>query len=156
MEYFTLQVTNGKILSSFLSMVCLITIISLMVACGESEEVKEIKRVEEKIAALEKQRDIDLPHMYETNSPKYHKMESDYAHEIAYLKIRRKAFQALRGDVNAYPIAKEYFENYTTLFDEWAINAENDGDEYFLKSAKKSKREYEGYLAKLEKIHNRK
>ena len=129
---------------------CLIMIVSF-VGRGQSEVVKEIKYLEEKIATLEKQREINLSHLREEESLEYHKWEVGYAHEIAYLNLRRRAFQALQGDANARPIAREYFATYIPIF-EAAINAKNDGHdlEWSLKWLRDTKREYEGYLEKLE------
>ena len=150
-----------KFLNSFLPILCLIAV-SLVVGCG-GEEAKEIKRLEEKIAAIERQRDIDLSHRYEENSPEYHKDESMYAHELAYLRVRKKSFQALRGDVSAYPIAKQYFETYIAFYsdrikeDEGAIAGNGEHTDFLkwsLKENKEAKGEFEGYLERLERIHS--
>ena len=160
-------ITRTKVLIglNLCTMIMAIAFLLLLLAgCGQTEEVREIERVEAKIAALEKQREIDLSHLLEENSPEYHKWESDYTHEIEYLKLSRKAFQALQGDVSTYPIAREYFETYIALFSdsvrkyEEAVNARDSGHKDSLKEglkwSKEMKEEYEGYLEKLEKVHN--
>ena len=51
---------------------------------------------------MKKQRDIDLKYMQKERSEEYEEWKSMYAHEVAYLKVRRKSFKALQGDASAY------------------------------------------------------
>ena len=130
-------------------------IVSLVVGCG-NKETKEIKRLEEKIAALEKKIEADLP---QYRPARYRSL---YEREIAYLRVRKKSFQALQGDAGAYPIAREYFENRVDHFSHYVKECEkkvNTGnDEISLKWSlgwyKDMKELNEERLKKLERIHS--
>ena len=151
-------------LTMLTAIVLSLAVIPCLFSCSSSEEAKEIKRLDKEIAAMKKQQDIDLKYMQKERSEEYEEWKSMYAHEVAYLKVRRKSFKALQGDASAYPVAKQYFENYVTLFSNDIKEIKNkakienaeekEGYKSYLNSIKKDREKYEKYLEKLHKVHN--